>query len=122
MQLKVQKRGQGIRMIVSELFRISNHLHFIANICKIMGNETVYNLALLERERVFRVIELITGSRINPNFIRIGGIRKDLNEEKMKNIKDNLPILALKISRIETMLLDQSVYHNKKFYNLNLQN
>lgn len=109
MQLKVQKRVQSIRMMVSELFRISNHLHFIANICKIMGNDTVYNLALLERERVFRVIELITGSRINPNFVRIGGIRKDLNEEKLKNIKENLPTLALKVSRIETMLLDNSI-------------
>lgn len=109
MQLKVQKRVQSIRMIVGELFRISNHLHFIANICKIMGNDTVYNLALLERERVFRVIELITGSRINPNFVRIGGIRKDLNEEKLKNIKESLPTLALKVSRIETMLLDNSI-------------
>jgi len=109
MQLKVQKRVQSIRMIVSELSRISNHLHFIANICKIMGNDAVYNLALLERERVFRVIELITGSRINPNFVRIGGIRKDLNEEKLKNIKENLPTLALKVSRIETMLLDNSI-------------
>ena len=109
MQIKVQKRVQGIRMIVSELFRISNHLHFIANICKIMGNDTVYNLALLERERVFRVIELVTGSRINPNFVRIGGIRKDLNEEKLKNIKESLPTLTLKISRIETMLLDNSI-------------
>lgn len=109
MQLKVQKRVQSIRMIVSELFRISNHLHFIANICKIMGNDTVYNLALLERERVFRVIELITGSRINPNFVRIGGIRKDLNAEKLKNIKESLPTLALKVSRIETMLLDNSI-------------
>jgi NADH-quinone oxidoreductase subunit D len=109
MQLKIQKRVQSIRMIVSELFRISNHLHFIANICKIMGNDTVYNLALLERERVFRVIELITGSRINPNFVRIGGIRKDLNKEKLKNIKESLPTLALKVSRIETMLLDNSI-------------
>ena len=109
MQIKVQKRVQSIRMIVSELFRISNHLHFIANICKITGNDTVYNLALLERERVFRVIELVTGSRINPNFVRIGGIRKDLNEEKLKNIKESLPTLTLKISRIETMLLDNSI-------------
>ena len=109
MQLKVQKRVQSIRMILSELFRISNHLHFIANICKILGNDTVYNLALLERERVFRVIELITGSRINPNFVRIGGIRKDLNEDKLKNIKESLPTLALKVSRIETMLLDNSI-------------
>ncbi|MCL4418128.1 MAG: hypothetical protein M1365_15825 [Actinobacteria bacterium] len=113
MQLKIQKRVQGIRMMVSELFRTSNHLHFIANICKIMGNDTVYNLALLERERVLRVIELITGSRINPNFIRIGGIRKDLNEEKLSNIKEMLPILALKVSRMETMLLDNSIITGK---------
>jgi NADH-quinone oxidoreductase subunit D len=109
MQLRVLKRVQYIRMLLCELFRISSHIYFISNISKILGCDLVYNLSLIERERVLKIIEFITGSRINTNFIRIGGVRKDINDEKIKSIKDNLPVFFRKISKIETMLLDDSV-------------
>ena len=109
MQLKISKRVQYIRMLLCELFRISSHIYFISNISKILGCDLVYNLSLIERERVLRIIEFITGSRVNPNFIRIGGVRKDINNEKIKNIKDTLPVFFRKINKIETMLLDNSI-------------
>ena len=109
MQLKTPKRVQYIRMIVCELFRISSHIYFLMKINKILGNELGFNTAAIERERVLRVIELITGSRVNPNFIRIGGIRSDLNYEKIKSIRDNLPVLFKKLTRLETIMLDNSV-------------
>ncbi|MBM3709010.1 MAG: NADH-quinone oxidoreductase subunit D [Actinobacteria bacterium] len=109
MQLKVPKRVQYIRMIMCELFRISSHLHFISNICKVLGCEIVYNQCLFERERVLRIIEFITGSRIHPNFIRIGGVRKDLNYDKIKNIRENLPVIFKRVNRLESLILDNSI-------------
>ena len=100
MQLKVPKRVQYIRMLLAEFYRISSYLYFISNICKVLGSEIAYNQSLIERERVLRIIEFITGSRIHPNFIRIGGVKKDLNYEKIKNIKDNLPLIFKRISRL----------------------
>jgi NADH:ubiquinone oxidoreductase subunit D len=113
MQLKVPKRVQYIRMLLAEFYRISSYLYFISNICKVLGSEIAYNQSLIERERVLRIIEFITGSRIHPNFIRIGGVKKDLNYEKIKNIKDNLPVIFKRISRLETLLLDNSIVTGK---------
>ncbi|MCL4377438.1 MAG: hypothetical protein M1409_03480 [Actinobacteria bacterium] len=109
MQLKMSRRVQYIRMLLSELYRISSHIYFISNISKILGCGIVYNFALIERERILKVIEFITGSRISPNFIRIGGIKKDINEEKLKSINDNMVVLSGKINKIETLLLDNSI-------------
>jgi len=78
LQLKIPKRVQHIRMLVCELFRISNHTGFIVNMSKILGCSVAYNLALIERERILRLIEHMTGSRIFPNFIWIGGVVKDI--------------------------------------------
>jgi len=106
LQLKVTERAQYIRMLLCELYRISNHIYFISNICSILQYDIAYNLSLLERERVLRIIEAITGSRIAPNFIRIGGVKEDISEEVLINVKKNLPILFRNIRRIEKIIVN----------------
>ena len=113
MQLKIPKRVQYIRMLLCELFRISSHLHFISIMCQLLGSEIAYNQSLIERERVLRIIEFITGARIHPNFIRIGGVKKDLSYEKLKNIRDNLPVIFRRVNRLEALLLDNSIITGK---------
>jgi len=105
LQLKIPKRVQHIRMLVCELFRISNHTGFIVNMSKILGCSVAYNLALIERERILRLIEHMTGSRIFPNFIRIGGVVKDIKEGETSNIKRDMEILNKNIKVIEGMIL-----------------
>jgi len=109
LQLKVSKRAQLIRMLVCELFRITNHLYFISKIAKIAGSEFSFNRALIERDRAMRLTELITGARIHPNFSRIGGVRQNINEEKILNIKKNMKILLHKVDNLETIFLDNTL-------------
>ncbi|MCL5071181.1 MAG: hypothetical protein M1308_09835, partial [Actinobacteria bacterium] len=109
MQLKVTKRVQYIRMIISELFRISNHINYISKMSIVLGSEMAYNNAMIERERILRIIEFITGSRVHPNFIRIGGVKKDLSNEKINNIMENIPVIFKKITKIEALLLDNTI-------------
>jgi len=113
MQIKVAKRVQFIRMIISELMRISNHLSYISKMAIILGSEIALSHVLIEQERMLRLIELITGSRVHPNYIRIGGVRKDLNEEKLKNISASIAQLLKKMPKIESMLLDNTIITNK---------
>lgn len=110
LQLKVTERAQHIRMLLCELYRISNHIYFISNICNILQHDIAYNLSLMERERVLRIIESITGSRIVPNFIRIGGVKKDISEEIMINIRKSLPVLFRNIRGIERILINDFLF------------
>ena len=60
----------------------------------------------LERERVLGLIETITGSRVAPNFIRIGGVKKNIEEETLADIRKNLPLLFENIRKIEKIMTE----------------
>lgn len=75
MGIEAPERAQYIRLILSELFRISNHLIFLCSFPSELGAPTPLMYALRERERVLDLIEGVTGGRFHTNFNRIGGVR-----------------------------------------------
>lgn len=75
MGVEAPERAQYIRLILTELFRISNHLVFLCSFPAELGAPTPLMYALRERERVLDLIEGVTGGRFHPNFNRIGGVR-----------------------------------------------
>ncbi len=121
LQLKVPLRAKYIRILLCELYRISNHVYFISNICTTLECDVAYNLSLVERERVLRIIEFITGARIIPNFIRIGGVKKDLSREVLLIVQKNLPVLYRNIKRIENMIMDDPLI-KERLINVGIMN
>lgn len=109
LQLKVPKRAQYIRMLVCELFRISNHIYYITVISEIMGYDVIVSLSMIERERILKIIEHITGSRVLPNFIRVGGVREDISDEIIGEIKTEIGVLYRGLRKIESMFLGNIV-------------
>ncbi|MEA2016538.1 MAG: hypothetical protein U9O59_07570 [Actinomycetota bacterium] len=104
MQLELTDRVRYIRMLLCELSRISNHIYFISNMCNILQLDIAYNLSLMERERILRILEKITGSRVNPNFIRIGGVKEDITAEILAGIRKSMPLLFKNIKAVEGMV------------------
>lgn len=75
MEIEVPARAQSIRLILTELARISNHLVFLSSYPLELGASTPLMHALREREHVLELIEGVTGGRFHPNFNRIGGVK-----------------------------------------------
>jgi len=75
MELEVPERAQHIRLMLTEMFRISSHLMFLAAYPLELGAGTPLFFALRERERVLDLVEGVTGGRFHPNFNRIGGVK-----------------------------------------------
>ena len=75
MQLEVPERAQYIRLILTEMARISSHLIFMASYPLELGAATPLFFALRDRERVLDLLESVTGGRFHPNFNRIGGVK-----------------------------------------------
>lgn len=75
MGIEVPERAQYIRLILSEMARISSHMVFMASYPLELGAATPLFFALRERERVLDLIEGVTGGRFHPNFNRIGGVK-----------------------------------------------
>ncbi len=75
MGIEVPERAQYIRLILTELTRISNHLVFASSYPLELGAATPLMYAFRERERVLDLIESVTGGRFHPNFNRVGGVK-----------------------------------------------
>jgi NADH-quinone oxidoreductase subunit D len=74
----VPERAQLIRVLMSELSRVSDHLTCLAAMAMENGAFTVFLYMMKAREFLWDVIELTTGARMTTSYIRIGGVRADL--------------------------------------------
>ncbi|HEY1737740.1 MAG TPA: NADH dehydrogenase (quinone) subunit D [Acidimicrobiia bacterium] len=78
LDIEVPERAQWMRMMLVELNRISSHLLFQATNGMDLGAVSMMLYGWRDREEVLRLLEMITGLRMNHNFIRVGGLAADL--------------------------------------------
>jgi NADH-quinone oxidoreductase subunit D len=90
--IEAPERAQWIRLILTELFRISSHLVFTSSFPLELGATTPLFHALRERERVLELIEGVTGGRFHPNFNRVGGVKPVAGGgSNQKKVSQDLP-------------------------------
>lgn len=92
--LEVPRRAVMIRMLMSELNRISSHLVFLATNGMDLGATTMMIFGFRERELILSFFEKVSGLRMNCNYIRPGGVAADLPpgwRDDVLNITSDLP-------------------------------
>src|SRR5579863_6678800 len=71
-------RCQYIRVICCELARVSAHLLGLGAFAMDVGAMTVFLHTFTEREKIYNLIEALTGARFTTTYTRIGGLSRDL--------------------------------------------
>jgi len=72
------ERCQYIRVIMSELSRITDHLTCIGASAMELGAFTVFLYMIKAREYLYEIIEDVTGARLTISYARVGGLKADL--------------------------------------------
>jgi Ni,Fe-hydrogenase III large subunit/Ni,Fe-hydrogenase III component G len=81
-KLDVPERAQFIRSIVLEIERIHSHLLWLGVAFHLLGYDAGFMHVWRARERVMWLAELLTGSRKTYGINLIGGVRRDISEDK----------------------------------------
>ena len=83
---EIPMRCQYIRVIVSELARIFDHLTCCGMAASELGAITVGFYLIEARELIMRIVENLTGARLTVTYVRIGGVKHDLPENFAEHV------------------------------------
>lgn len=79
-EVEVPLRAQYIRVILSEMSRICDHLTCVGAAAMELGAFTVMLYLMQAREELYELIEKVTGARLTISYTRVGGLKDDLPE------------------------------------------
>ncbi|MCY4134334.1 MAG: NADH-quinone oxidoreductase subunit D [bacterium] len=111
--LEVPPRAVWIRMLMCELNRISSHLLFQATNGMDIGAVSMMIYGWREREEALRLLETITGLRMNHNYIRPGGVAADLPDGWRDEVLTLIDTLPARLNEFDTLLTGQPIYRER---------
>jgi len=97
LDLHPNRRAQYLRVLAMELERVHSHMLINAVMAEIVGFETLFMQIMLDREKVMKAKEILTGSRVMADYVMVGGVRRDIDEEKRQRIRELLLKLGPRI-------------------------
>ena len=109
----IPERAVWIRMLMSELNRMSSHLLFMATNGMDIGAVSMMLYGWREREVVLRFFQKVTGLRMNHNFIRPGGVAADLPAGWRDDVMSILDMLPDRLGEYDVLMTNQPIWRER---------
>jgi len=113
LDIKIPKRAQYLRVLMAELQRIAAHLLWVATHALDLGAMTLLFYAFRERETILEILELATGARLTPSFIRIGGLANDIPATFLPRVKAFVEDFPRRVDDYETLLTENIIWKKR---------
>ena len=111
--VEIPPRATWIRMLMSELNRISSHFLWLATNGADIGAINMLVYGWREREMILAFFEKVTGLRMNHNYIRPGGVAADLPDGWRDDVMALCEVIPKRMDEYDRLLTGQPILQNR---------
>jgi NADH-quinone oxidoreductase subunit D len=110
LNLEAPPRAQVIRVILTELQRIANHLIWLGTHALDIGAQTPLFYCFREREEILNLFEKYCGARLTNHAFRIGGLQYDLYDGFEQETRAFCDMFPAKVDDYEQLLTGNRIW------------
>ncbi len=108
--LEVPKRAQYIRVLLTELTRISSHLVWLGTHAIDLGAMSVFLYCFREREDLQKIFEMVSGQRMMTSYFRIGGLALEPPPGWLNRVAHFVDAFPARIDDYENLLTKNRIW------------
>jgi NADH-quinone oxidoreductase subunit D len=113
MDLKVPRRAEYIRVIVSEMSRMTDHLTCVGASAMELGAFTAFLYFLKAREWMYELLEKVSGARLTHSYVRVGGVAKDLPDGFDADLTRTLDTIEGVMVEVDDLLTTNKIFYDR---------
>ena len=113
LDVEMPPRATWIRMLMTELNRVSSHLLWVATNGGDLGSTSMLIYGFREREMVLAFFEKVTGLRMNNNYIRPGGVAADLPDGWQDDVEIICETILARTYEYDELITGQPIFRER---------
>ena len=113
MGIEVPERALYLRTIWAELSRCHSHIFWLGLAADAFGFESLFMQALRLREPVLDIFEETTGGRVILGVCKIGGVRRNIDDDSLKGIVNRLASLKAELQELGNVFTNDYSVRNR---------
>lgn len=110
LDIEIPPRAQWMRVMLTELTRISSHLVWLGTHAIDIGAMSVFLYCFREREDLLRIFEMFSGQRMMTSYFRIGGLALEPPRGWQQAVRKFLDAFPSRVDEYEDLLTNNPIW------------